>query len=85
MDGDPRQLAVDLLALTGMEADADVEPELLDGRHDRRSGAQRLGRLSERRIEAVSRGVLLASAPTLQLASHDLPEPAQYLTPAVVT
>jgi hypothetical protein len=76
---------VDLLDLTGVDAAAEVEAYLLHCCRDRRRPAQCLHRLSERREEAVTRGVLLPPAVPLQLLAHHRAEARQHDPPTRVS
>ena len=78
------ELAVDLLALAGVDARAHVDAELLDGGGDLGGRAERLRRLAERREEPVAGGVLLAAAEALQLGADQPAEPREQLVPARV-
>jgi hypothetical protein len=80
----PPELAVDLLAFSGVHPGAHVHAELLNRHHDRRSARERARRLGERRKEPVARGVLLAAAVTLQLLADEPAEPGQQFPPAGV-
>jgi len=82
---DPAQRPVELLDLAGVDADADVDPDVLHGGGNRRRRAQRLGRLGEGGEEAVSFGALLAPAVTFQLLPDGGPEAREHDPPACVT
>src|SRR5687767_8650653 len=69
-DGDSRELAVVQLALAGVQARAQLEPELTDVGDDRLRAANRSRRPVEGREETVSRGVELCPAEARELTPH---------------
>src|SRR4029453_5466465 len=69
--GDPADLPVDHLALTGMEAGANLETELVDGLRDRSGAANRPCGPVERRKETVTGGVQLGAPEAGQQAGGD--------------
>ena len=81
---DATELAVDLLALAGMEARAHVDAQLLHGAGDLHGRAKRLRRLAEGGEETVAGRVLLAAAEALQLGANEPSEARQQLAPAGV-
>src|SRR3954468_18433591 len=71
MDGDPAELSINDLALTGVQARSDLDPQLGDLPADRRSAAYATRRPIERREEPVAGGVQLTAAMASQLSSHN--------------
>ena len=69
-DGDSRELAVVQLTLAGVQARAQVEPELADMGDDRLRTADGARRPVEGREEAVARGVELLATEAGELAAH---------------
>ena len=68
---DPGGLALDELALAGVQARPDLNAEILDGVGDCDGGTDRPRGSIERREEPVTGGVELAPAETGELAAHD--------------
>src|SRR3954452_15745022 len=64
--GQPRELAVDYLAFTGVHPRADLESELAHAGRDLLSALDRASGPVKRCIEAVARGVVLDAAPPIE-------------------
>ena len=79
------ELAVDLLALAGVQACAHVDAEPLNLHHDCGRARQCASRLRKRREVPVAGGVLLAATVPLELLADDPAEARQQLTPTGVT
>ena len=84
VDGDTGDLAVNDLALTGVQAGAYFEAELADGVDDRAGAADRTRGPVERGEEAVSCGVDLATAKPGELAAHEGVMALEQLSPGAV-
>ena len=81
---EPRDLALVELALAGVDARADVEPELADALDDRLGAADRPRRAVEGREEAVAGRVLLLAAVARQLAADEGVVTLEQLAPGTV-
>ena len=84
VDGDPADLAVDQLALAGVQAGADLEAELAHRLGDRAGAADRPGRAVEGGEEAVAGGVDLLAAEPDQLAPDERVVALEQVAPAPV-
>jgi hypothetical protein len=81
---DPGHLPVDELALSGVQADAHVEPELAHGLGDRTSALDRPGRTVEGCEETVAGRIHFLAAEPDQLPAHQLVVAQQKLSPGPV-
>src|SRR5436309_410353 len=84
VDCDARNLAVDELAFTGVQAGAHVEAETADRLRDRTRAADRTRGAVERREEAVAGSVDLDTAITRELSTHELVVLLEQLAPPAV-
>src|SRR5205807_410397 len=82
--GDAGHLAVDDLALAGMQPESQLEVAPLDRLANRAGTADRARRSVERDEEAVAGCVDLAAAGALELASHDAAVLLEQIAPAAV-
>ena len=70
MNGDPAELVADHLALPGVYADAEVDPDLARGPDHRLRALDRRCSGVEGRGEPIACGVDLSTAEAVQLGSH---------------
>jgi hypothetical protein len=70
MHGNPGDLLVGGLGLSGMQSGSDREAQLGDRRDDGPGGANRLGRLVKRGEEPISRGVELLTTVSVQFPAN---------------
>jgi hypothetical protein len=82
---DPADFAVDNLALAGVKAGADVEPELVEGGSDRTGTADSPRRPVERGEEAVAGGVELRAPEAGELSANSRVVALQELPPSRVS
>jgi hypothetical protein len=70
MHGNPANLLVDGLGLSGMHARPDRDAQLGDSRDDRLGGANRMGRLVKGGEEPVSGGIDLSTMEPVELSAN---------------
>ena len=85
VDGDPADVVADQLALAGVQARPDLQPERPDRLDDRARTADRPGRPVERRQEAVAGRLDLAAPEAGQLLPHDGDRGCPAVEPAAVS
>jgi len=85
VNGQPSRLPIDLLALTRMKTETDIQPEVLDRTENRRRGHECASGLRERRLETVACRVLFPTLPPLQLLPDNRSKPRQHDLPAGIT
>jgi hypothetical protein len=82
-DGEPAVLAVDQLALAGVDAGADVKAEVKHAFGDLLCASDRSCRTIEGGEKAVARGVVLDAAPATERLTHDCVVVKDQLLPVI--
>ena len=83
-DGETSSLSIDDLALSRMNARADLDPDLTHSIHQVERAANGTSGAVERRIEAVACRVVLDALPSLQSVANDGVVTANHLSPGPV-